>query len=388
MIPRRPSGVTRAICRSLSLSLLLAATATAEPLRVVTVNLQGMRPDSNWQVRQFFIHQALVALDPDVVCLQEVCETLDGGGADNQARALAEALEAVHGGDYAWTFQATHIGWEQFREGVGLVSRLPVLESGFLQLVTGTFPRKVVWFRLQAEDGELQAFSTHLDHLSNAVRLQQATQVRGYVLQQLDAHPGSGAVLGGDFNATPASAPIRLFTEAGPDSLFSDAWATIHPGLPGWTMPSDNPAQRIDYLFSRAAAGPWTPDSCALALTMPYDGTHFPSDHFAVRADYTVETIHVDPAPARPRRAALGEPYPNPFNPEVTLPVELGRPEERLRLEVVDLLGRRLALLHDGPLAAGRHDFHWRDEHAVSGLRLVILETGDRRECRRILLVR
>lgn len=130
-------------------ALLLAATAGAEPLRVVTANLQGMRPDSNWQVRQFFIHQGVAALDPDVVCLQEVCETLGGGGADNQARALAEALQDALGGEWSWRFAPTHIAWDQFQEGIGLVTRLPVLESGSLPLVTGTFPRKVLWCRLQ-----------------------------------------------------------------------------------------------------------------------------------------------------------------------------------------------------------------------------------------------
>lgn len=211
--------------------------------------------------------------------------------------------------------------------------------------------------------------------------------MRGYVLGRLAEHPG-GAVLGGDFNATPASAPIRLFTEAGPDSLFTDAWALLHPGEAGWTMPSDAPAQRIDYLFSRAAASAWEPDSCALALTAPYDGFHFPSDHFAVCADYRLEAVELEPSAPEPASFALGEPFPNPFNPSVTLPVELARPAEDLRLEIVDLAGRRLALLHEGPLAAGRHEFRWRDDRSASGLRLVVLETESRREARRLLLLR
>jgi flagellar hook assembly protein FlgD len=30
------------------------------------------------------------------------------------------------------------------------------------------------------------------------------------------------------------------------------------------------------------------------------------------------------------------------------------------RLEIVDLRGRRVAVLHDGPLTAGRHELEWR----------------------------
>jgi len=370
----------------LPVALLLACTPGAQALRVVTVNLQGMRPDSNWQVRQYFLHQALIALDPDVVCLQEVCETLSGGGADNQALALAHSLETALGGDYTWYFQATHIGWEQFNEGVGLVTRLPLLESGTISLTPGAFPRKVVWNRLQSGEGELQVFSTHLDHLSSAVRLVQAGEVRDFVMEKVAAHPGSPAILGGDFNSTPASAAMRLFTVGHPDSLFVDAWAMLHPGEAGWTMPSDAPNQRIDYLLSLSADPSWAPVLCELAITETYDGTHFPSDHFAVRADYEEGVGLVDPEPALPQTAELGAPFPNPFNPAVSLPVELLRATARLRLEVVDVRGVRRALLHDGALDAGKHTFTWRPHHEAAGLYLARLTDGEGRVSTRKLL--
>ncbi|MFA7329521.1 MAG: endonuclease/exonuclease/phosphatase family protein [Candidatus Delongbacteria bacterium] len=372
--------------RRLALGLLLFLTtgAGAEPLRVVTLNLQGMRPDSNWQVRLFFIVQRLVELDPDVICLQEVCETLDGGGADNQARSIAQALQAAHGGDYTWSFQPTHVGWELFNEGVGLVSRLPVLESGYQSLTPGTFPRKVVWHRLQAEDGELQVFSTHLDHLSDAVRRVQAGQVQDYVLETLAAHPGSAAVLGGDFNATPESAPIRLFTQGDPDSLFADAWASLHPGENGWTMPAEAPTARIDYLFSRREGQPWLPDSCRRELTTPYDGTHFPSDHFAVLADYTLESSALGGANTRPGRPELLAPYPNPFNPALRIPLELARPGAA-RLSIHDLLGREVACLHEGGLPAGIREIVWSPAGLAGGLYLVVLRRETGVEARRAL---
>lgn len=368
----------------LALPLLLGLATAAQALRVVTLNLQGMRPDSNWQVRMFFIKQRLIELDPDLICLQEVCETLEGGGADNQARSIAQALEDHFGGDYAWSYQSTHIAWEQFREGVGLVSRLPVLESGYLQLATGTFPRKVLWNRVQATEGELQVFSTHLDHLSASVRLVQAGQAREYVGEKLAAHPGSGAILGGDFNSTPESAAIHVFTQGGPDSAFADAWATLHPGEAGWTMPSDAPTARIDYLFSRRADQAWLPDSCRRELTVPYDGTHFPSDHFAVLADYPLDASGLGEVPLHPSRAELLAPHPNPFNPELSIPLQLERGAPT-RLGIYDLLGREVARLQDGPLPAGRHEFRWRPAGVAGGLYLVRLEHAGRTEQRRAL---
>lgn len=47
--------------------------------------------------------------------------------------------------------------------------------------------------------------------------------------------------------------------------------------------------------------------------------------------------------------------FPNPFNPSATIPVHVDR-SQQIRLEVYDVLGRRVRILHDGLLAAGRHE--------------------------------
>jgi hypothetical protein len=59
--------------------------------------------------------------------------------------------------------------------------------------------------------------------------------------------------------------------------------------------------------------------------------------------------------------------YPNPFNPATRVAFELPA-AGAVRLEVFDLQGRRVAVLHDGPLAAGRHELEWRgrDENGAS----------------------
>ncbi len=59
---------------------------------------------------------------------------------------------------------------------------------------------------------------------------------------------------------------------------------------------------------------------------------------------------------------------PNPFNPMTTVAFELMRPGV-VTLEVVDALGRTVATLHDGPLAAGRHDATW-DGRGLDGRRV------------------
>lgn len=59
-----------------------------------------------------------------------------------------------------------------------------------------------------------------------------------------------------------------------------------------------------------------------------------------------------------PSRPALAGPVPNPFNPSTVL--ELALPAAGpVRAVVYDLAGRRVRVLHDGPLPAGRHALRW-----------------------------
>lgn len=86
--------------------------------------------------------------------------------------------------------------------------------------------------------------------------------------------------------------------------------------------------------------------------------------------------VQTDAQPAPPA-ALLATAYPNPFNPSTTLRFENDL-ELALRLEVVDLSGRRLRLLADERFAAGAHELMWdgRDDQGrvlPSGLYLARL---------------
>jgi len=102
----------------------------------------------------------------------------------------------------------------------------------------------------------------------------------------------------------------------------------------------------------------------------------------AVCVDYGVEAppaIRVDPAAPALLTAALGlRAGPNPFNPQTRLAFVMPEPGWA-RLAVYDVAGRRLALLHEGPLAAGEHRFEWSTTgpraNAGSGVYFARLET-------------
>lgn len=95
---------------------------------------------------------------------------------------------------------------------------------------------------------------------------------------------------------------------------------------------------------------------------------------------------------APPREWLMLRPWPNPFNGELTVALELPA-SDRVELVVFDASGRRVCLLHSGPLPAGRHTFHWygRDESGAelpSGVYLVRLKGPWACQAQKAVLVR
>jgi len=62
----------------------------------------------------------------------------------------------------------------------------------------------------------------------------------------------------------------------------------------------------------------------------------------------------------------LLDPYPNPFNPAVTISFEMPQ-SASVELAIFDLAGRRIDTLFAGELAAGVHFFDWRAPDLASG---------------------
>lgn len=76
----------------------------------------------------------------------------------------------------------------------------------------------------------------------------------------------------------------------------------------------------------------------------------------------------------KPRRFAVVSTYPNPFADQTTLVLDLVA-EEHVRLAVYDALGRRVALLRDEVLAAGRHHLRLDASAWAPGVYLVRVQT-------------
>jgi hypothetical protein len=88
----------------------------------------------------------------------------------------------------------------------------------------------------------------------------------------------------------------------------------------------------------------------------------------------------------------LYEPYPNPFNPVISIEYVLPR-SEMVKAEVYDLLGQRVQVLENGTRSAGRYKISWQgnttnDQPAASGVYLLKLSAANRVAVKKIILMR
>jgi DNA-binding beta-propeller fold protein YncE len=83
----------------------------------------------------------------------------------------------------------------------------------------------------------------------------------------------------------------------------------------------------------------------------------------------------------------LSQNYPNPFNPVTT--IEFAIPElAEVRLEVFDILGRRVQTLLSGPLEAGFHRVQFDASRLASGIYLYRIQAGEFSKVQRMVLMK
>ncbi len=83
----------------------------------------------------------------------------------------------------------------------------------------------------------------------------------------------------------------------------------------------------------------------------------------------------------------LGTNYPNPFNAETVIPFGVPKASP-VRIEVYDVLGRRVATLLDETVAAGRHEVTWRVQALPAGVYLIRLTVGNVIQTQRATLMK
>ncbi|MBU0692901.1 T9SS type A sorting domain-containing protein, partial [bacterium] len=91
-----------------------------------------------------------------------------------------------------------------------------------------------------------------------------------------------------------------------------------------------------------------------------------------------------DELPAVPLTTTLGNPYPNPFNAETTIPFSIYT-SQHVTLSIYDITGREITKLSDGVLAAGQYNVKWNSNTTASGVYLIRLIAGNEIHTAKIL---
>jgi endonuclease/exonuclease/phosphatase family metal-dependent hydrolase len=272
----------------------------AGTVRVVTLNI--WQEQGPWEHRLRLTAERLRALEPDVVCLQEVREV--AGRIPNQARTLASSL-----GFESVTCEVAQ-EWGGGDEGLAIISRLPMVQRDACELpfTSGRSRRVCLGAELglagDSSDCSFWIFTTHLAWrmADGDLREQQVLAVESFV----DTHRGEQpTILTGDFNAPPDADEIRFLrgrtTLAGKRSYFQDAFASCNPGALGLTWTRENPFtealswlepdRRLDYIF----VSPMTRDGaarindCRVVCTEPDPTGVYCSDHYGVFAEIVID---------------------------------------------------------------------------------------------------
>lgn len=263
-----------------------ASSPPAARVRVMTLNIWNY--NQPWGARRDLIAACIDRAAPDVIGLQEI-RVEEERSPDDQARQITALVREQYHHVYR---PAMTYGRDPLREeGLAILSRWPIAAWDAVELTrdpaddSDRHQRILLRADLQTPAGVLHFFNTHWS-LSERARLRNATEVGAAVGRLAGAAP---VVLVGDLNSRPDGGARTLFepSDSG-EVLLRDAWTDLHPGEPGFTITSDKPAHRIDYVaydlggerFGRLL-------DIRLVCTEPTDGI-FPSDHIGIVADFEI----------------------------------------------------------------------------------------------------
>jgi endonuclease/exonuclease/phosphatase family metal-dependent hydrolase len=172
-----------------------------------------------------------------VVGLQEVDRHFDArSGFADQPEELARLLDMQLAYAPNLDLDPPAPGAPRRQYGTAILSRFPIVSVRHTLLPSDREQRGLLETVIDVGGRDVRFMTTHLDVNSADVRLLQARTVAAAVARSVEP-----VVLTGDLNATPDAPEVAALTR-----MLTDT----HSGDGGFTIPSDVPAARIDYVLS------------------------------------------------------------------------------------------------------------------------------------------
>ncbi|MBT3180039.1 MAG: T9SS type A sorting domain-containing protein [Candidatus Marinimicrobia bacterium] len=122
---------------------------------------------------------------------------------------------------------------------------------------------------------------------------------------------------------------------------------------------------------------------------LEWDDTQEASDHLPRVFDISLDqTVGIDNQNTVPVEIAVLNNFPNPFNPNTTIIVNIVQKLHATSVRIYNLNGRLVDLVFQGELETGTHKFHWNGSRNSSGVYFIRLQSGDFVKTHKMILLK
>ena len=160
--------------------------------------------------------------------------------------------------------------------------------------------------------------------------------------------------------------------------------SSFNPGKLDYILYTDSNLSILNHFVLNTLA---MPDSILNEWELEAEDTNEASDHLPRIVDFMVTDLGITGELDLPQQYILSHPYPNPFNPQVMIPITLAR-EAHIQLRIYDIHGRLVISIADDVLPAGKKLFSWDGSQYPSGVYIVRCQAGHVMQTEKIILLK
>jgi len=160
--------------------------------------------------------------------------------------------------------------------------------------------------------------------------------------------------------------------------------SSFNPGKLDYVLYTDSNLSILNHFVLNTLA---MPDSILNEWELEAEDTNEASDHLPRIVDFMVTDLGITGELDFPQQYILSYPYPNPFNPQVMIPITLAR-EAHIQLRIYDIHGRLVISIADDVLPAGKKLFSWDGSQYPSGVYIVRCQAGHVMQTEKIILLK
>ena len=160
--------------------------------------------------------------------------------------------------------------------------------------------------------------------------------------------------------------------------------SSFNPGKLDYVLYTDSNLSILNHFVLNTLA---MPDSVLNEWELEADDTNEASDHLPRIVDFMVTNLGIVGEPDLPQQYILSHPYPNPFNPQVMIPITLAK-EAHIQLRIHDIHGRLVISIADDVFPAGKKLFSWDGSQYPSGVYIVRCQAGHVMQTEKIILLK